>query len=82
MLRIVAAIETLTPQMVENNLREIKYRLDIVRSRKGAHAEVVWQSAVMSVHTLKLLDLCFHIPSAVLFYCFLFECYRPRKTQQ
>jgi hypothetical protein len=39
-LRIVAAIETVTPQM-ENTCREIEYRLDILRATKGAHVEVV-----------------------------------------
>jgi hypothetical protein len=40
-LRIVAAIETVTPQMLENTWREIEYRLDILSSMKGAHVEVV-----------------------------------------
>jgi hypothetical protein len=40
-LRIVAAIETVTPQMLENTWREIEYRLDILRAKKGAHVEVV-----------------------------------------
>jgi hypothetical protein len=40
-LRIVAAIETLTPQMLENTWREIEYRLDVLRVMKGAHVEVV-----------------------------------------
>jgi hypothetical protein len=40
-LRIVAAIETVTQQMLENTWKEIEYRLDILRSMKGAHIEVV-----------------------------------------
>jgi hypothetical protein len=40
-LRIVAAIETVTPQTLENTWREIEYRLDILRATKGAHVEVV-----------------------------------------
>jgi hypothetical protein len=40
-LRIVAAIETVTPQMLENTWREIEYRLDILRATKGAHIEVI-----------------------------------------
>jgi hypothetical protein len=40
-LRIVAAIETVTPQMLENTWREIEYRLDILCATKGAHVEVV-----------------------------------------
>jgi hypothetical protein len=40
-LRIVAAIETVTPQMLENTWREIEYCLDILRAMKGAHVEVV-----------------------------------------
>jgi hypothetical protein len=40
-LRIVAAIETVTPQMPENTWREIEYRLDILRATEGAHVEVV-----------------------------------------
>jgi hypothetical protein len=31
-LRIVAMIETVTPQMLENTWREIEYRLDILRA--------------------------------------------------
>jgi hypothetical protein len=40
-LRIVAVIETVTPQMLENTCREIEYRLDILRATKGTHVEVV-----------------------------------------
>jgi hypothetical protein len=40
-LRIVVAIETVTPQMLENTWREIEYRLDILRVTKGMHVEVV-----------------------------------------
>jgi hypothetical protein len=40
-LRIVAVIETATPQMQENTRREIEYRLDSLRVKKGAHVEVV-----------------------------------------
>jgi hypothetical protein len=36
-----AAIETVTPQMLENTCREIEYRFDILRAKKGAHVEVV-----------------------------------------
>jgi hypothetical protein len=39
-LRIVAAIETVTPQMLENTWREIEYRLHILCDKKGAHVEV------------------------------------------
>jgi transposase-like protein len=35
------AIETVTPQILENTLREIEYRLNILRAMKGAHVEVV-----------------------------------------
>jgi hypothetical protein len=40
-LRIVAAIETVTPQMLENTWKEIEYCLDILRATKAAHVEVV-----------------------------------------
>jgi hypothetical protein len=40
-LRIVAANETVTPQMLENTWREIAYRLDILRAKKGAHVEII-----------------------------------------
>jgi hypothetical protein len=40
-LRIVATIETVTPEMLENIWREIEYCLDILRVTKGAHIEVV-----------------------------------------
>jgi hypothetical protein len=40
-LRIVPAIETVTPQMLDNSWREIEYGFDILRATKGAHVEVV-----------------------------------------
>jgi hypothetical protein len=40
-LKIVAEIETITPQMLENTWREIEYRLDILYATKGAYVEVV-----------------------------------------
>jgi hypothetical protein len=40
-LRIVAAIETVTPRMLENIWKEIEYRLDILDATKGAHVAVV-----------------------------------------
>jgi hypothetical protein len=40
-LRIVAAIEMVTPQMLENTWRETEYHLHILHVTKGAHAEVV-----------------------------------------
>jgi hypothetical protein len=40
-LRIVAAIKTVTPQMLENIWRETEYRLDILCATKGTHVEVV-----------------------------------------
>jgi hypothetical protein len=39
-VRIIAAIKTVTPQMRENTWREIEFRLDTLRSTKGAHVEV------------------------------------------
>jgi hypothetical protein len=39
--RIVTAIETITPQTLENTWRETEYRLDILRVMKDAHFEVV-----------------------------------------
>jgi hypothetical protein len=40
-LRIVAAVETVRPQMLEDTSREIEYRLDILRVTNGAHVEAV-----------------------------------------
>jgi hypothetical protein len=40
-LRIVVAIERVTPQILKYSWREIEYRLDILRAKKGAHVEVV-----------------------------------------
>jgi hypothetical protein len=40
-LRIVAAIETVTLQMLEKTWREIEYCLDNLRAMKGVHVEVV-----------------------------------------
>jgi hypothetical protein len=39
-LIIVAAIERVTPQMLENTWRETEYCLDTLRDTKGAHIEV------------------------------------------
>jgi hypothetical protein len=40
-LRIVVAIETVTPQLLENTQREIEYRLDILRANKSEDFEVL-----------------------------------------
>jgi hypothetical protein len=40
-LRIIAAIETGTPQMLENTWKETEYRLDNLRATIGAHIEVI-----------------------------------------
>jgi hypothetical protein len=40
-LRIVAAIETVTLQTLENTRRETEYRLDTLRAKKGTRVEVV-----------------------------------------
>jgi hypothetical protein len=68
-LRVVAAIETVTPQMLEKTWREIEYRLDILRGTKGALVEVIWHSAVLILKVMKHFELHFHIPYAVLL-CF------------
>jgi len=38
--RITDAFATITEHMLENTWREIDYRLDVLRARKGAHVEV------------------------------------------
>jgi len=38
--RITDAFVTITEDMLENTWREIDYRLDVLRSTKGAHVEV------------------------------------------
>lgn len=38
--RIVAAVESVTPDMLTNTWREIEYRLDICRATNGSHIEV------------------------------------------
>jgi len=38
--RITDALATITEDMLENTLREIGYRLDVLRATKGAHVEV------------------------------------------
>jgi hypothetical protein len=40
-LKQFAAIERVTPQMLENTWKEIEYSLDILRATKGAYVEVV-----------------------------------------
>jgi hypothetical protein len=46
-LRIVAAIERVTPLILKNTCREFEYRLDILRAMKGAYVEVVYHSTVL-----------------------------------
>jgi hypothetical protein len=67
-LRIVTANETVTPQMLENAWREIEYRLDILLATKGARVEVVWHCAAWILQIIKLFQLHFLIPSAVLYF--------------
>jgi len=38
--RITDAFATITEDMLENTLRETDYRLDVLRTTKGAHVEV------------------------------------------
>jgi len=38
--RITDAFATVTEDMLENTWREIDYRLDVLRTTKGAHVEV------------------------------------------
>jgi len=38
--RITEAFATVTEDMLENTWREIYYRLDVLRTSKGAHVEV------------------------------------------
>jgi hypothetical protein len=59
-LTIVAAIETVTPQMLENTWREIEYRLDILRATKGAHVGSYLQFCSIDSEVTKLLELHFH----------------------
>jgi hypothetical protein len=40
-LRSVAAIEKITPPMLENTLTKIEYRSNILLAKKGARVEVV-----------------------------------------
>ena len=40
--RITDAFVTVTEDMLENTWRETDYRLDVLRAKKGAHAEVYW----------------------------------------
>jgi hypothetical protein len=51
-LRIVAAIETVTPQMLENNWKETEYRLDILHTTKGAHVEVIYHAMVLILQVI------------------------------
>jgi len=39
-VRITDAFATITEDLLENTWREIDYRLDVLRSTKGAHVEV------------------------------------------
>jgi hypothetical protein len=40
-LRIVAVIEIITPQTLQNAWRKIEYCLDILRATKGAQVELI-----------------------------------------
>ena len=52
--RIRAAIETVTPQLLQATWREIEYRLDILRATRGAHIEMVWS------HRQNFMTMCLH----------------------
>jgi hypothetical protein len=52
-LTIVTAIETVTPQKLENTWKEIDYRLDILRAIKGAHVEVILHSSGLILKVMK-----------------------------
>jgi hypothetical protein len=41
---IVAAMETITQQMLQKTWKKIECRLDILRAMKGAHVEIAWHS--------------------------------------
>jgi hypothetical protein len=61
-LRIVAVIERVTLQMLENTWREIEYRLDILHVMKAAHVKAVYHSAELILQIIKFFELNFHIP--------------------
>jgi hypothetical protein len=44
--------------------------------------KVLFGNAVLILQIIKLFELHFHVPSAVLFYYSWFENYRPRKPRQ
>jgi hypothetical protein len=54
-LRIVVAVEAVTPQMLENPWREIKHRLGILRVVKGAHVEAVAIVSFFIISGLKII---------------------------
>jgi hypothetical protein len=58
-LRIVAAIEEVTQQMLENTWREIECRLDKLRATKGAHVEAVLHSAILVLYVINLFQCTF-----------------------
>jgi uncharacterized protein YaaQ len=41
MIVVVAVIETVAPEMLQNTLREIEYRVSNLRATKGAHFKVI-----------------------------------------
>jgi hypothetical protein len=59
-LRIVVAIETVTPQILES-IWEIEYRLDILRAMKDAHIKVALHSAALILKAIKYFEFFFHI---------------------
>jgi hypothetical protein len=82
-LGIIAAIETIIPQMLENTCGKLNTALTyILYATNGAHVEVVQHSVVLVLRIIKLFELHFHILSADLFCCFWFENYRPWKPWQ
>ena len=54
-VRIWHAVETVTEEVLANTLREIEYRLDVLRATNGAHFEVYpWELYALSYHFKKL----------------------------
>jgi hypothetical protein len=66
--RIVAAIETVTPQMLENAWREIEYRLDNLRAMKRAHVEVFFSISIDSLGIKILLVALSYSVSSYFFF--------------
>jgi hypothetical protein len=62
--RITAACKTVTPVMLQNTWREVKYRVDMCRATNGTRVEIYWGKSKLA----DILHVSFKFPRFYLHY--------------